>query len=556
MLKRTVEAAAELTRSNRNRRQRQSGMPDGWVSRRRDAVVKGWPGRPNGDDTRVVDTPETVNREREVKLEASSSFVLPRLDGIGGLRVLADEDVDLDADYYDTDDLRLTRAGMSLRYRSDDGWTAKLPVAVRSAFLDRAEHLIPGGPGEPPGDAKDLVRAWIRSAPLRVIGRLHTHRRRVRLGQRPGVTDVEVADDRVVASMPGTGRSQFREIEVEFGPHASKKARQAVVARLRAAGARSGDKLPKIARAVGRRATAAPDVALPKPLRKHSKVRDVVQASIASSLHRLVTHDPAVRFGNDPEAVHQARVATRRLRSDLRTFRPVVDRSITEPLRDELKWLGSKLGAVRDADVLTQLLQSKLDVLGEADTAPARQLLQEVSRERSEAREELLQVMRSNRYTRLLDRLVAAARRPPVARKAGKRRAASVLPKLVRSPWQHLNQAVKELSRSPSDTELHEVRKRAKQARYAAEAVSEIAGRPARDFAKAMARLQDVLGAHQDAVVARSWLRDAVRKSDNHDAVFLAGELAGVFATERQVQRETWRAEWIRARRKKLRRWL
>jgi CHAD domain-containing protein len=71
-----------------------------------------------------------------------------------------------------------------------------------------------------------------------------------------------------------------------------------------------------------------------------------------------------------------------------------------------------------------------------------------------------------------------------------------------------------------------------------------------------MARLQDVLGAHQDAVVARSWLRDAVRKSDNHDAVFLAGELAGVFATERQVQRETWRAEWIRARRKKLRRWL
>jgi CHAD domain-containing protein len=555
MLRRTVEAAAERARSNRYRRHGQGGIPDGWAPRRREAVVKGWPGRPAGDDTRVVDTPETVNREREVKLDAPNDFVLPRLDGVGGLRVLADEDVDLDAEYYDTDDLRLTRAGMSLRYRSDDGWTAKLPVAVRSAFLDRAEHLIPGGPGEPPREAKDLVGAWIRSAPLRVIGRLQTHRRRVRLGQRPGVTDVEVADDRVVASMPGTGRSQFREIEVEFGPHASKKARQAVVARLRSAGARTGDKLPKIARAVGRRATAAPDVAPPKAPGKRSRVRDVVQASIASSLHRLVSHDPAVRIGNDPEAVHQARVATRRLRSDLRTFRLVVDRSITEPLRDELKWLGSKLGAVRDIDVLTELLQAKLALLGEPDAAPAGDLLRELERARREAHDELVEVMRGARYARLLDRLVAAARRPPVAGKAAKRRAASVVPKLVRRPWHQLSQTVKALPRSPSDTELHEVRKRAKQARYAAEAVSTIAGRPARDFAKAMARLQDVLGAHQDAVVARSWLRDAVRKSDNQEVVFLAGELAGVFATERQVQREAWRAEWQRARSKKLRRW-
>jgi CHAD domain-containing protein len=200
-------------------------------------------------------------------------------------------------------------------------------------------------------------------------------------------------------------------------------------------------------------------------------------------------------------------------------------------------------------------LQAKLVLLGEPDTAPAGDLLRELERARREAHDELVEVMRGARYARLLDRLVAAARRPPVAGKAAKRRAASVVPKLVRRPWHQLRQTVKALPRSPSDTELHEVRKRAKQARYAAEAVSTIAGRPARDFAKAMARLQDVLGAHQDAVVARSWLRDAVRKSDNQEAVFLAGELAGVFATERQVQREAWRAEWQRARSKKLRRW-
>jgi len=555
-LRRTVEAAADRARTNRNGRNGHAGILDGWVSRTRGAIVKGRLGSRTTGDTGVVDTPGAVNREREVKLEAPTGFVLPRLDGLGGLRVNSDEDVDLDADYYDTDDLRLTRAGMSLRYRSDDGWTAKLPVAVRSAFLDRAEHPIAGARGEPPREAKDLIGAWTRAAPLRMIARLRTRRRRVRLGHRPGVTDVEVADDRVVASIPGSGRSQFREIEVELGPNASKKTRKAVVSRLRAAGARTGDTLPKIARALGHRAMAAADVAPPKRLRKRSTVRDLVRASIASSLHRLVTHDAAVRLGRDPEAVHQARVATRRLRSDLRTFRPLVDRSITEPLRDELQWLGSKLGAVRDADVLTELLRAKLDLLDETDAAEGRSLLQLLARERREAHDELVHVMRGNRYDRLLDRLVAAARRPPVTPKAAKKRATSVVPKLVRRPWRRLDRTVKELSSSPTDSELHEVRKRAKQARYAAEAVAAIIGRPARDFAKAMARLQDVLGAHQDAVVARAWLRDAARKSDNHELVFLAGELAGLGANDRQARREAWPAEWRRARRKKLRRWL
>jgi CHAD domain-containing protein len=503
-----------------------------------------------------VDTHASVNREREVKLDASPGFVLPRLDGLDGLRLLADDDVDLDADYYDTDDLRLSRAGLSLRYRSDDGWTVKLPTGGASKVLDRSEVSIPGDPGDPPEQARDLLWAYTRSAPLRRIARVHTRRRRVRLGRRPGATDVEVADDRVVASLPGAKPSQFREIEVELGPRASKKARKAVESRLRSAGARTGDGLPKIVRALGRRAHGAPDYAPPKPLRKRSKVRDAVRATIASSLHRLVTHDAGVRLGEDPEAVHQARVATRRLRSDLRTFRPVVDRSVTEPLRDELKWLGAALGAVRDADVLGELLQAKLEVLGEGDTAAGRSLLQALARERSEAHDDLMQAMRSDRYAALLDRLVAAVRRPPVMPATAKRRARSVAPKLVQRPWRHLRRSVDGLSRSPTDTELHEVRKRAKQARYAAEAVTPVTGRPARDFAKAMARVQEVLGAHQDAVMARAWLRDTVRKSDVDEAVFLAGELAGLGAADREARRGAWRAEWRRASRKKLRRWL
>jgi CHAD domain-containing protein len=500
--------------------------------------------------------PPSVNREREVKLEASTEFVLPRLDGLDGLRLLADDSVDLDADYYDTDDLRLTRAGLSLRYRSDDGWTVKVPNAPAARALDRSEITIPGPRGEPPEEARDLVRAWTRDAPVRKVAHVRTKRRRVRLGRRPGVADVEVADDRVTGSAFTAQQSQFREIEVELGAGAHRKAGKVVESRLRSAGARTGDDLPKVARVLGKRATAPSDAAPPGKLGERSTVHDLVQAAIASSLHRLVTHDAGVRLGEDPEAVHQARVATRRLRSDLRTLRPVTDRAITDPLRDELKWLGSRLGAVRDADVLAHLLKGELELLGETDTAPARSLLQELERQRAAARDELMDAMRSERYRALLDRLVAAARRPPVLPDAARKVASKIAPGLVRRPWHRLDREVKHLSSAPPDTELHEVRKLAKQARYAAEAVTPVSGAPARRFAKAIERVQEVLGEHQDAVLARGWLRDAARKSDDNEVVLLAGELAGVGAATRRARREAWPGVWRRARRKKLRRWL
>src|SRR5207253_1627163 len=121
-----------------------------------------------------------------------------------------------------------------------------------------------------------------------------------------------------------------------------------------------------------------------------------------------------------------------------------------------------------------------------------------------------------------------------------------VIPGLVRRPWRRLDRAVKSLSPAPSDSELHEVRKRAKQARYAAEAAAPVGGAPAVRFAKAMEGVQEVLGAHQDAVLARAWLRDATRKSDVNEVVFLAGELAGIGADERRARRDEWPGAWRR----------
>src|SRR5205814_5216193 len=102
-------------------------------------------------------------------------------------------------------------------------------------------------------------------------------------------------------------------------------------------------------------------------LRPGSQAGDAVRAAMAAGVARLLRHDPGVRIGDDPEDVHQARVATRRLRPDLRTFRPLLDQARSEALRDELKWLADLLGANRDADVLMERLREHADRLPQRD---------------------------------------------------------------------------------------------------------------------------------------------------------------------------------------------
>jgi CHAD domain-containing protein len=86
----------------------------------------------------------------------------------------------------------------------------------------------------------------------------------------------------------------------------------------------------------------------------------LVRHAVASSVIQLLRHDPGVRLGEDPEDVHWFRVATRKLRSELRTFRPLLGDAQMSSLRAELRWLGGKVGPVRDADVLAERLAATL----------------------------------------------------------------------------------------------------------------------------------------------------------------------------------------------------
>jgi CHAD domain-containing protein len=491
--------------------------------------------------------------EREVKLTPVPGFRMPSfVDVADGVTAGPLEIIEQQAVYFDTVDARLARSGASLRYRMPDGWTVKLPEPGEGSLLVRGEYNFPGGEGTPPAGAVDLVRAWIRTAPIHAVARLKTRRRRIKLTDEGDKAVAEVVDDEVSVLDGGRIINRFRQLEVELSEDAPVELADALVARLQTAGAGQPDPTPKIVRALGRMALADPDVVPRTDFSDDDSARAVVQAAIASSVRRLLDHDPGVRLGDDPEQVHQARVATRRLRSDLRTFGSLLDPEWDRGLRDELKWLGAELGAVRDSEVLLELLRSKIERLGETDARVAEGLVSQLVGTWEDARVELLVAMRSPRYAALLDRLVDAAREPALLPEADGP-AAEILPPLARGPWKHLRRDIEALPDVPEDQQLHAVRIRAKRCRYAAEAVAPAVGRRAREFARAVAALQDVLGDHQDAVIASGWLRDAAARADSsRDEVFVAGMLAGMLRRDERKTRAAWPDAWRAARKLRL----
>jgi CHAD domain-containing protein len=263
-----------------------------------------------------------------------------------------------------------------------------------------------------------------------------------------------------------------------------------------------------------------------------------------------------VRVGTDDEAVHQARVATRRLRSHLQTFRPLVDEQWATELRDELRWLGDVLGAVRDADVLSARLEKSIERLPMIDRAPSQPLLDGLKQDLDRRRTKLLEAFRGDRYLALLDRLVLAARFPRLLLRVEHASDRDILRDLVRQHWEKLADAVDELPDDPPDAGLHAVRIRAKRVRYAAEAVEPAFGKPARAFARAVTELQDVLGEHQDAVLAAEWLRSNAARTGDESVGFSAGQLAAFEHLGALAAREAWPSAWKQASRKRLRHWL
>jgi CHAD domain-containing protein len=235
------------------------------------------------------------------------------------------------------------------------------------------------------------------------------------------------------------------------------------------------------------------------------------------------------------------------LRSDLRTFRSLLEPGSTSSLRGELGWLAESLGAVRDHDVLLARMRNRIAGLPEEDGATARHLVSALEAARGEAYAELLAVLRSDRYLSLLDLLIDTATSPALL-PGSDREAAAVLPALVARPLRRLAKEMGTLGERSTDDELHFLRIRAKRARYAVEAVAPVLGKRARAAAEAAAVAQDVLGEHSDAIVAERWLRERAKASRSPATAFVAGELAGL---ERAAAKRA-RARWRKASKKLL----
>jgi CHAD domain-containing protein len=278
----------------------------------------------------------------------------------------------------------------------------------------------------------------------------------------------------------------------------------------------------------------------------------LVAASIASAVAAMEEHEEGLRAGKDPDHVRKTRVAVRRLRSNLRTFAEFLRGESVGPLGDELSALAAELGGVRDREVMVARLAAEAKLLPADDREIARELTGRLEEEIKAARVSALAFLDSERFTALMARLREVAASPPLAEVA-ERPALEVAGRLARDPWQRLRKAARRLPRNPEDAQLHRVRILAKRSRYAAQAVEPAVGEPAREFAAAAAELQTILGEHQDAVTAESWLA-ALDLSGR--TVFVAGRLAGLERAAAVEARSRWLEAWKKLDEPALRAWM
>ena len=444
--------------------------------------------------------------------EVSPEAMLPVLVGVDGVvSVSPPEERLLETVYFDTPDLALARRGVGLQRRTggvDAGWYVE-----RSDNRDMgAEPHRPLGErdAEVPDDVIAPVRAFVRDRSLVPIVRVSTRRLEQRVVGHDGALLAGLSDDRVRAErIAGPGATEdWREwrITVVDGDRALVDTVSDCLARSGAVVVDGGSTLARV--------LVEPD----RP-RKGKKSGRALRRGSASELaiayldrHVTALHEQDARVRADaPGAIHKARIATRRLRSALRTYGPLLDDNRAVAVADELRWLGGSLSGARDAQVLRERLGDLVaEQPPELVLGPVwRRIDEELRAEERSGREAALQALESQRYYRLLDQLddlLTTARFSKRARLPARK----VLPRLLRRDAKRLRRAVEAVASAQvpdaHDVALHEARKKAKRLRYAAESMRPALGKRAKKVGGSAKKVQEALGAHQDTVMSRQRL--------------------------------------------------
>ena len=288
----------------------------------------------------------------------------------------------------------------------------------------------------------------------------------------------------------------------------------------------------------------------PSHLRVAGDPATIVTTALVGAVERLMLHDAEIRRGtDDPEAIHDARVAVRRIRSHAASLSSVLDVDAIAPQVERLGTFARALGAVRDLDVFLEDLAAETANVPEAIGADAARIASTVAVERGIAFERLRRSMDAAKHTHLLMTLMSIAVDPPLRQPAHAPDPAVVMS----SVWKALSRRAGAASGSSPDPVLHALRIRAKRVRYAAEALAPFVGNRASSFARSAARLQDVLGRHQDSVIAIDKL-SAVAATDP-ELAFAAGWIAAGRERVRIETRAAWPDAWQSLAKKKRRFW-
>jgi len=473
----------------------------------------------------VADT----QREIESKFDVAPDFVIGDLTGLlssGGH--VQTSTVDLLSTYHDTPDEGLLRSRLTLRRRTgaaDTGWHLKVPGA---GFRTELRWPLAGNDNLP-DELRALTRPFTRGRAFHETVQLKVIRTRYQVIDAGGALRFELADDEVKAIGVGSQVTtpRWREVEVELGPSgtaADLKQASELLTQRGAYPSRATSKLSRALHGLSGATAIEPGTAA-------AVMADYLnaQCDALTAGHFAISLKPFEPEATvEPhEAVHQTRVATRRLRALLRTFAPLFETERAAQLEAELKWFAAELGEVRDREVLrTRLARAVDDLPAYLVVGPVAQRIDEVLlAELRKHAEALLSTMRDIRYRILVADLADWRARPPFTDAADK--PAKTLSEHVAVAEHKLAKRMKRAgSKQAAEEELHSARKAGKRARYAAEAAAPALGKQANMLAKAAANLQTLLGEHQDSIVATELLRRiADQVADEGENAFTYGIL-------------------------------
>ena len=465
--------------------------------------------------------------------------------------------------YLDTNDWRLHRAGVACRLLTGpDGARLSLEaLAPDDEWIIPPDDLVERLPEPPPELPGRLPGERLAGMLLPLVGRKRidarlrlSRERRCYEGER-----VAAEVDLVTAEKLGA----YVEVSLSAAPDAASRL-ESVADNLSAAAGLERAEGPPALRAL--RAAGITPPALREgddlTLRPGDRFEDAAYRVLGRHLGRVLWNEPGTRLGIAPECLHDMRVATRRLRAALRVFRQSLPARRVQALRRDLQWLGDALGRVRDLDVY--LIRLERDAREVAPSlAPALDFHRDqLLAERVKARAAMMRALDSRRYARFIERfqrfLSAGPPKYPGAPRAAERVTIAAR-RIMRARLKRVLRDGRLIGPDSPDAELHRLRIRCKRLRYACEFFSDLCGKAASEFAARVEGLQDVLGAHQDAVVAGETLgrfaRDISPPPGRRREVYMAlGHLTAQHAQRGAAARGEFARAWKRFDRKRVRR--